>query len=616
MFVNGLLTTGVSVTGGSGEDTLVADIGVALPILPTVSGVETLDLEFSAAGTYNAKNTTGVETLRLTPGASNSTVTNLASTATTLVFGDDTAISSAVTHSVTYATGSKSDVTLEVGATPTSGTAAVSVGAVTLDGNTGALSIESVGSKANTIAAVTADKVTSVTVAGVDQNLTVSGALQAKAATTVTVDGSAKNTSVATLTLDESTTAVNVTSDAGTAAVGTAINLLASADTKDINATLELTSGAKSATVGAVAIDANAKKVDVTASVVLTGGAGAITTGTISFLGGADADDKFSGSLDATATDGTVTIGGLTINENAVVQSAAATNINLSAAGGNVTMTTLTVTDSTKTNVTVDAAADDTVTIGSLAGTSKLSTITATGAGTISMFATATSAIDGDTVIDTTGTTGNVTINLASAAAANTITAYLGNAASGKTNVLSTGDGADTIYGGTGADSINGGGGEDTIIGGAGNDTIIGGLAADNLTGGTGADTFVFTSSLTADTITDFTVSQSDVLSFSKAGLTLGGAAGAVTAATAAAVAALVGAGSGDQYVIVDTLANILAFTNIGGEFSSGAVAIATDAGLVIYDANGNFNLGATSIGTVDIAQAALVTSSNLAFVA
>ncbi|CAO3456589.1 hypothetical protein [Azospirillum argentinense] len=53
---------------------------------------------------------------------------------------------------------------------------------------------------------------------------------------------------------------------------------------------------------------------------------------------------------------------------------------------------------------------------------------------------------------------------------------------------LTGGDGADTILGGTGNDSISGGGGNDSIHGGAGNDTINGGVGNDTIDGGDGDD--------------------------------------------------------------------------------------------------------------------------------
>jgi Ca2+-binding RTX toxin-like protein len=65
--------------------------------------------------------------------------------------------------------------------------------------------------------------------------------------------------------------------------------------------------------------------------------------------------------------------------------------------------------------------------------------------------------------------------------------------------------GNDTLWGSNGNDTINGGEGSDTLFGGTGNDT---------LTGGVGSDTFQFTVTSGADTISDFTVSDQDILEF------------------------------------------------------------------------------------------------------
>ena len=55
----------------------------------------------------------------------------------------------------------------------------------------------------------------------------------------------------------------------------------------------------------------------------------------------------------------------------------------------------------------------------------------------------------------------------------------------------------------------------DTLSGGTGNDKLTGGADADNLTGGTGADKFVLNTTASADTITDYSSSQGDVLDIS-----------------------------------------------------------------------------------------------------
>jgi len=91
------------------------------------------------------------------------------------------------------------------------------------------------------------------------------------------------------------------------------------------------------------------------------------------------------------------------------------------------------------------------------------------------------------------------------------------NPASTATATIASADINFVISGGSGADTITAGGGADTITGGAGTDSITGGGGADNLTGGADADTFVFGASGSAngaDTITDFTIAQNDVLNF------------------------------------------------------------------------------------------------------
>jgi len=74
--------------------------------------------------------------------------------------------------------------------------------------------------------------------------------------------------------------------------------------------------------------------------------------------------------------------------------------------------------------------------------------------------------------------------------------------------------GAVTVNGGTGNDTLWGADGNDSINGDTGNDTLFGGAGDDTLTGGTGQDTFQFTATSGSDTITDFTVSDQDVLEF------------------------------------------------------------------------------------------------------
>jgi Ca2+-binding RTX toxin-like protein len=80
--------------------------------------------------------------------------------------------------------------------------------------------------------------------------------------------------------------------------------------------------------------------------------------------------------------------------------------------------------------------------------------------------------------------------------------------------------------------SVDAGDGKDVVVGGKGDDTIIGGAGSDKLTGGKGSDTFSFSKAdfftdnangglvfnKSVDTITDFNLSEKDVLEFNDLG--------------------------------------------------------------------------------------------------
>jgi VCBS repeat-containing protein len=72
-------------------------------------------------------------------------------------------------------------------------------------------------------------------------------------------------------------------------------------------------------------------------------------------------------------------------------------------------------------------------------------------------------------------------------------------------NVLTGNAGANDLRGGAGADTVNGGAGADSLFGNSGADILNGGTGNDILNGGTGNDIFQLTS-LSKDTITDFSV--------------------------------------------------------------------------------------------------------------
>ena len=69
-----------------------------------------------------------------------------------------------------------------------------------------------------------------------------------------------------------------------------------------------------------------------------------------------------------------------------------------------------------------------------------------------------------------------------------------------------------TIDGGDGDDIIWGSNTIETILGGAGNDTLFGGVGADTLTGGLDADTFELTVTSDGVSITDYSLSEGDII--------------------------------------------------------------------------------------------------------
>ena len=86
----------------------------------------------------------------------------------------------------------------------------------------------------------------------------------------------------------------------------------------------------------------------------------------------------------------------------------------------------------------------------------------------------------------------------------------------------------DTLDGGSEYDSLLGGTGNDSLFGDTEDDTLIGGDGNDTLTGGSGSDQFVYNNSNEgADSITDFTITDGDVIVLSSGGFggltTIGG---------------------------------------------------------------------------------------------
>ncbi|MFG1432361.1 hypothetical protein V5F69_15080 [Xanthobacter sp. V2C-4] len=494
------LAFGDVIKGGKGtEDTLSTTLTSAATIQPTVSGFETLALDFQAAGTYNANQTTGVNTLDLVAGAATAIrVTNLASTAQTINIGDEAALSTgAVT--VNYVSGANSDVTVNVGATNASTDPSVTTGALTIGNNAGALTIHSVGDAANVVADIVAAKASALTVAGIDQALTVSALSGVGNAATVTIDASKQDTTAGALTADQDLTHLVVQSGAGKADLG---NIIQTGGTASIDAVYDFTAGAEKLTGHDLTATVTGDAANLSATINATGtGAGELLLGDLSFTGTKATADV---ALNATSADGKVTIDGLAVSADAAATSNV--TLDLSANGGDVKLTSLDLSHTDSLTISVNASGSD-VTIGSLAGSdSTLTSITASGNGAIKLFGTAltdTVAIAGDATIDTAGATGGVVINLAKATGSLDI--KVGNAGTNLSNVVVAGSGSDTFVGGTGNDKFVGNAGDDNVtLGGGHNEWGFANVFAS----GTAGDADAVGVAVGIDTINGFVVAN------------------------------------------------------------------------------------------------------------
>ena len=523
--VGTLLSTTDSVYGGSGFDVLQADLTSAVQMIPTIAGVEELELTFTAATIFNASKVTGATDLEITPVSTvDATITNLNQTVDHVYVGEHwngtgTAVSASGAIAVGYATGSNSDVTFDVGATATNSNPAVSIGAVTFSGNAGALHVHSSGDANNTIAAVTADKASSLHIHGETQALTITNNVSAANAADVTINGELKNTSVGgTLAIDSSTNTLNLISGASTATLTGLATLTAGAG-EAVDLTANITSGAKAVAMTAgLVVTGNANDENVAADVNIAGGAGAVTVGTLSFVGGAAS--TMAANVSAEATDGAVAITTVLFYGHNNNQGG---TVSLSANGGDLTLTNLDLTSRTAAEATVltslelSAASGNTLTVTDLkstatVGTEGITSVTITGAGTVNLDPNGNGglAASTDTVVDATGLTGALTMGLN--AFTGNLNVTLGNVVSGSSNSVTTGTGADVIVGGTGADSMNGGEGADNINGGAGVDTVTGGVGADYMVGGSGADVFNYTAYNTIALQTGITIATADLI--------------------------------------------------------------------------------------------------------
>lgn len=460
-----LISSAETVTGGSGEDTLVAELDTTGQHLPTVSGVENLEISFSAAGTINASKITGATSLDVSGSTAASTFSNLSADVETL----STIVTNGA-NNVTFGYASKSAAVVDYNV---GGKAAVANNATTFS-NVADLTINAAGkstSSLGNLAAGTAATALTLTTAAAANDLTV-GTLTAAKLTSVAVAAGAGDVTVGAFTT-AALTSIDVTSTGGAVTL-TAAGLAATTfESLDVNV-----SGGADVAVAAAGITAHAAQVSSfnTLSVV-AGDDSTITVGAINAGKGADAANitTYDVTLGAHTAADTSAIGSLTaytvgdINVTVGAASAASTlSLNTIAATevGNITV-------AVGTNETVSLTNDDTSADGITVGD-----ITATGAGAFNYTLNSTTGAGTVGAVDASGLTGVATINL-----------------SGATN-------GTTLTGGSKGDTLGGTTGDDIIQGNAG---------ADSLTGNGGSDVFNYTAwsqtgitAGTADTIVDF----------------------------------------------------------------------------------------------------------------
>ncbi len=478
--------------GGAGTDTLNVDIGAANTYaMSNVSSIETVNANFTAAGTLSLLGSSGV-----TSAVSNGSVvaaifSNIGSTSVGLGVTNN-AVDATFNFTASAVAGTADSATLTLSG-QTAGTDTVA-GVETLN-------IVSTGS-ANALTALTAAAATTINISGA-QTLNLGTANTV--ATTITSTNTAgvtlvsNNTAAVTITGGSGNDAITMT---GGAAVSDNVNAGAGNDTVTITANLATTDTlnggdgtdtlvSTSALLAAYALPtpvtitnfetlklSDALGASLTAANVQAG----IATVDLAFGTGANAVTMEAGNK--TVKVGAANTGTLTVNDTgtattdtlAVTSSAAAASIFGAAAGGLVVngFETVTLTGSGTGAATTQAATVITLT----PDTGGTSTLNLAGSNTFST----TGAITAN-VINASGLTGSAKLTMG-AAAATGLTSITGSA---NADTL-IGDASSSIDGGAGNDTITGGSGADTLVGNAGNDQITSGGGNDVITGGDGND--------------------------------------------------------------------------------------------------------------------------------
>lgn len=556
-------TSADTVNGGGGNDTIIAELNGGT-ISATMAAVEKADLITRAATTFDAINTTGLETLQARNGSAALTVQNIASTDIDIILRDQASDVNLGYTNTALAGANNVALTLNGAQSDTSGGADVAIAQQAGSDTTGAetLTLDSIGANSNFLDSVTVQNaagtstVTTLNVTGT-QALTVTTPFNASVAT---VNASALE---AGLSASFANTASNMTVDGGTGADSirlTANNGVVTANMGDGDDTLGLTAAGGFTTTdvldggdGTDTLSLNSAAAEaVTAALTNVSNFEALQLNNIT-TAGASVNASFFGEID-TVDFNAGTGGAFTLTTGAGTRNVTLDNVALGGAltlndTGTATDDVLNLTNDETTaidmlagqNLTVNgfetvnlntgATATAAQTLGTVAlagdSTTGTNTLNLTGANQLTLGGL-TSNSSGELVVDASGLTGtgrlimtaaptftggvlgtvNITGSNNNNAAVTAGDVILGSAT--QANTINAGAGIDNVTGGSAADTINLGdgndtlnvsAGDDTITGGAGNDTITAGAGEQNIDAGAGNDTVDMAVTLTAQDV-------------------------------------------------------------------------------------------------------------------
>jgi len=513
-----------TIAGGGGSDTLqILMNGTGIYQAASLTGVETITIIGSGAGTISLLGSTGVTTVSNLGSTANVVASNIGSGAA--LSATNTSNDSTFTFTNAALEGSTDNVSLSVnnvgGAAtitvqPTSGTEGAETISVTTAGNASSITLDD-GRGTDT---------TSINVSG-DQDLTL--ALAAGPAASVTTINASSLTGALT-----SSTALTAGSNAtltGGSGNDSFIRNATATDSVNLGAgndTLTFTAGFESTDTlaGGDGTDTLSVAIDEVDTAVLTAALTNVSGfETLTITGNVDAanDDviaarvntgitrvNYSGAI-SVANDLTLEAGSMTVGL-ALASSAALTVTDTGSATGDA-LTLLNTATTGAANVFGGQSHNTTgwesltINTGSTATAAQtLGTLTAnvdtggnlavaiTGANNITTFTSLTTNSSGAVTVNASGLTaqadGTNTLTISNVAFSGTagtvsITGSEGMDTISSTNVGSTivgGGGRDSLTGGTSADYLSGGDGNDSLVGAGGNDTILGGDGVDTIT--------------------------------------------------------------------------------------------------------------------------------------